>query len=97
MQSELGSCIAYNPERAADETVYFDKSDSNNESYNNSIGLWKIEGEDLLSGGELHFQQLIRMKNINTNLYLSISTEVEESKSPEEGLLICMDNSKSED
>lgn len=41
--------------------------------YNNSIGLWKIEGLDPFNGKELCYKQSIRFKNINTGYYLAYS------------------------
>ncbi|EAR93357.2 MIR domain protein (macronuclear) [Tetrahymena thermophila SB210] len=74
--NELNNCIAFSAEKQEqnEDTIYFEHSD-NNQKYNNSVGLWKIEGIDPLNGKEISYKQIIRFQNINTGYYLAYSDE----------------------
>ncbi|KAL4453083.1 hypothetical protein ABPG74_015314 [Tetrahymena malaccensis] len=74
--NELNNCIAFSAEKKENnqDTIYFEQSDSN-QKYNNSVGLWKIEGIDPLNGKEISYRQIIRFQNINTGYYLAYNDE----------------------
>ncbi|KAL4497224.1 hypothetical protein ABPG72_019544 [Tetrahymena utriculariae] len=74
--NELKNCIAFSAEKQEnnEDTIYFEQSDSN-QKYNNSVGLWKIEGIDPLNGKEISYRQIIRFQNINTGYYLAYNDD----------------------